>query len=141
MLAELLSLVATLAVAQLTFYMTQSQITTALMATLWGNVVYFGCILVSDVIATKKECATSNQVYNTKTLLKNIRAMFVEFGVAEVIDSLLVRPALMYYLPILVGDLSLGTFLAKIAADLSFYVPTIIFYEISKKGLRNFTSH
>jgi hypothetical protein len=45
----------------------------------------------------------------------------------------------MYYLPILLNSLTWGTFLAKITADVTFYLPTIFLYEVSKKiRLRDF---
>ena len=65
-------------------------------------------------------------------------ALLLEFGVAEALDSLLVRPCLMYYLPRLLGHFSWGIITAKFVADLTFYIPAIIFYEWSKKRFRKF---
>jgi len=70
--------------------------------------------------------------------LKNIRALLAEFGLAELVDSLLIRPALMYYLPILTGSMMGGSMLAKFAADITFYIPAIISYELSKSRFRKF---
>ena len=44
----------------------------------------------------------------------------------------------MYYIPIWVGDLSWGVIIAKFAADITFYIPAIVSYELSKKKLRDF---
>jgi hypothetical protein len=135
--AELFSLALTLLSAELTFFYTQSQIVTALTATFVGNIAYFGCILLNDIRLTRKQCLSRKQPYTFLILLKNIRALLIEFGFAEAIDSLLVRPTLMYYLPIAVNNLTWGTVLAKISADITFYIPAIISYELSKKRFRN----
>ena len=67
-----------------------------------------------------------------------LRALFVEFGVVELFDTLFIRPMLIYYIPIWVGDLSWGVIIAKFAADITFYIPAILSYELSKKKLRDF---
>ena len=67
-----------------------------------------------------------------------MRALAVEFGFSQVFDSLLIRPTLMYYFPIWVNEIWLGIILAKIVADITFYVPAIIAYEYSKKKFRVF---
>jgi hypothetical protein len=135
--AELFSLALTLLSSELTFFYTQNQIATALTATFIGNIAYFGCILLNDVRLFQKQCLSQKQPYTYLCLLKNIRALLIEFGFAEVIDSFLIRPALMYYLPIAVNNLTWGTVLAKISADITFYIPAIIFYELSKKRYRS----
>ncbi|MBK0402484.1 hypothetical protein I5M27_05770 [Adhaeribacter sp. BT258] len=137
--AEILSIAATLLAASLTFKYTESGVKTALAATWAGNIFYFGYILVLDVWHTRKAARQNGMVYSSKTFIRNLRALFIEFGIAEVFDSFLIRPALMYYLPLLLGNLSWGILLAKLLADVSFYVPAIISYEFSKKkNLRNF---
>jgi hypothetical protein len=44
----------------------------------------------------------------------------------------------MYYIPIWLNDIFLGVILAKFAADITFYVPAIIAFELTKKKLRSF---
>jgi hypothetical protein len=134
--AEILSIITTLISAALAYKLTGNQITTALAGTWGGNISYFGYILLSDVIQTVKTCRVVEAPYTGKTFLKNLRALALEFGVAEVTDSFFIRPMLMYYLPILVDNLSLGILLAKFAADVTFYVPAIVSYELSKKYLK-----
>lgn len=136
--AEMISIVVTLISSVLTFKITQNNLTTALVGTWIGNIGYFGTILLTDVFKTNRALALRNKPYTLKTFGLNMRALFVEFGIAEVIDSIFVRPTLMYYLPIWVNNISLGVIIAKFAADISFYVPAIIAYELSKKKLRSF---
>jgi hypothetical protein len=136
--AEILSIVATLISSVLTFKSTQSHLTTALVGTWVGNIAYFGYILLADVIGTNQNLRSQGKSYTFKTFALNARALFVEFGIAELFDSLFIRPALMYYLPIWVNDISLGVIIAKFAADITFYVPAIIGYEFTKRKLRSF---
>jgi len=131
--AEILSILVTLASSWLVFELTQNAITTALAGTWGGNIAYFGYILVNDILISLKNCKRNNLNYKWKNFLQNIRALAVEFGIAELIDSLFIRPTLMYYFPIWLDNLTLGVLVAKIAADVTFYIPAIISYEFGKK--------
>lgn len=131
--AEILSILVTLASSWLVFELTQNAITTALAGTWGGNIAYFGYILISDILISLKKCKRNNLNYKWKNFLQNIRALAVEFGIAELIDSLFIRPTLMYYFPIWLDNLTLGVLVAKIAADVTFYIPAIISYEFGKK--------
>jgi hypothetical protein len=136
--AEVISLTLTILSSWLTYEFTKNDITTALVATWVGNVGYFGTILFQDILLAIKQLHIVKKRYSLQTFYKNIRALFVEFGIAEVFDSLFIRPALLYYFPILLGNRTLGVIIAKFLADITFYIPAIISYELSKKKLRNF---
>jgi hypothetical protein len=62
----------------------------------------------------------------------SVRALVVEFGPAEVLDSALVRPACMALATAALGPL--GVLAGKLAADLVFYAPVIATYEFLKRG-------
>src|SRR5687767_11080577 len=97
--AELLSAVATLVAASLVLQATHSGLRAALAATWAGNVAYFGYLLAQDVLLARRARHRRGQPYTWRTLGRNLRALAVEFGPAELLDSFLIRPALMYYLP------------------------------------------
>jgi hypothetical protein len=137
-LAEVVSLSLTVVSSWLTFHWTNSKITTALVGTWVGNIGYFGTILIEDILLAIRQLEVIGKKYSLETFYKNVRALFVEFGIAELIDSFFIRPTLMYYIPVWIGDLSWGVVIAKFAADITFYVPAIVSYELSKKRLRNF---
>lgn len=136
--AEIISIIVTLISSVLTYKLTKNNLTTALVGTWVGNIGYFGTILLNDIFQTNRDLALKNKPYTFKTFGLNVRALFVEFGIAEFFDSLFVRPTLMYYFPIWIKDISIGIIIAKFAADITFYVPAIIAYELSKKKLRSF---
>lgn len=137
-LAEIISLTMTFVASWMTFEYTKNQIKMALVATWAGNIGYFGTILIQDIIIAKKQIRSVGKHYSFDTFLKNARALIVEFGIAEVFDTVLIRPTLLYYFPIWLGSLLLGVVVAKFIADVTFYVPVIISYELSKKKSRNF---
>ena len=64
-----------------------------------------------------------------------MRDLALEFGGAEFLDSLVVRPGAMLVLIALTGNLPLGLVLGKLAADLTFYGAAIGAYELRKRYL------
>lgn len=76
--------------------------------------------------------ATAGRHPAVRVLVANglaVRSIAVEFGPAEAIDSLVVRPAALYAGPFLVGSTALGWVLGSVAADLAFYAMAIVSYE------------
>jgi hypothetical protein len=59
-------------------------------------------------------------------------ALAVEFGPAEALDSLVVRPACVAVGVAALGPVA-GVLVAKLVADLAFYVPVIATYELRKR--------
>jgi hypothetical protein len=136
--AEVLSLLATVGAATVTAQSGGSGLAVALAATWAGNVAYFGLILGQDIWRTRRQLQQEGREYTWGTLGRNVRALVVEFGAAEALDSLLIRPALMYWLPRWLQSIPQGVLVAKFAADVTFYIPAIISYELSKQKLRKF---
>jgi hypothetical protein len=62
-----------------------------------------------------------------------VRDMVVEFGPAEVLDTLLVRPAAMYLATRALGTATAGIVTGKLAADAVFYTVAIIGYELRRQ--------
>lgn len=131
--AEMVSIVATLLPAWLLAEQDASRLSIALVATWGGNVGYFGTILLRDIRKTRRGLRILGRRYGAHSLLHNLRNLVIEFGVAELLDSFLIRPALMYWLPLWTGSLTWGLIAAKLLADLTFYVPAIFFYEWNKR--------
>jgi ornithine decarboxylase len=61
-----------------------------------------------------------------------LRGLLIEFGVAESVDTFLVRPLAMYVASALIGQTLLGVVLGKLAADVVFYGLAITGYEINR---------
>jgi hypothetical protein len=131
--AEAVSFLFTLLAAGITFNFSKNHVASALAGTWGGNAGFFGYILASDIIQSRKECRKKGMPFQLKEVGLIIRGLILEFGFAEIADSFFVRPFLMYYLPLVFSNFSLGIILAKFAADITFYIPAIFFYESNKR--------
>lgn len=59
--------------------------------------------------------------------------LIVEFLPAGIVNTSVVRPYLLYAVPLYVGNFGLGILLGKILADISFYFMAIPMYELTKR--------
>jgi hypothetical protein len=118
--AECASLVGAVLVARLALFFTDN-FAIAAVAAAWGEtIVYYTVMSAREVLAVRSVArAVGNLVF--------------EFGIAEALDSLLLRPLCMYLATQFLGDLTLGTIVGKFAADLAFYVPAISAYELRRR--------
>ena len=93
----------------------------------WGeNLGYYGTMLVQE---WRLE-ATRTNGKGLGSIARRIPGLTLEFGPAELIDSLLARPFLMYMGQQLTGSTGWGIVLGKVAADIVFYVPVILSLEV-----------
>lgn len=131
--AEICALVGALTGGMITHFLFAKPVVTALGGT-WGeNIGYYGQILYVDIRKRKQKDERMTFI----GLLKVLRDMIVEFSAGEYFDSFLIRPAAMYFFPRLVGSVPLGLLLGKISADVTFYLPTIVSYELRKKYIKD----
>ncbi len=134
-LAEIISTGLSLFVAWLVMEITTDRILAAFSGSLAASVLFYGVVAISDVRKSIKRQNSTNEKYKLKALLKDLRNLIIEFGPAEIIDVIAVRPFFMYLIPKLMGDFILGTLVGKIIADLFFFVLAIVMYELRKKHL------
>jgi len=95
----------------------------AVIAAWAETLAYYSVVLLRDLHA------------NRGKLHRTLRNLVLEFGLAEALDSLLIRPAAIYLATQLVADLTLAVILGKLAADVVFYVPTIAAFELRRRYL------
>ena len=136
--AEIFSILGTLLASWLSLTLSDSKITMALAGTWGGNIGYYGAIITADCIAASRKLKQEHRTVTKTPVLQVVRALLVEFGIAEAVDSFIARPLLLYYVPLWMDDLALGLVAGVVIADVIFYVFAIIFYELSKKKLRKF---
>ena len=101
----------------------------------WGETVaYYATMLVRDFRHARADIRrASGNPSRWSVLGTTLRGLVLEFGVAEALDSLVVRPAMMYAAGQFLGDPQAGVVVGKFAADVVFYVPTIVAYELRRK--------
>ncbi|HEV7707624.1 MAG TPA: hypothetical protein VGP16_05475 [Asanoa sp.] len=91
----------------------------AIAGTVGENVGFYAMIFVRDLRAGGRPAQV-------------VRDMVVEFGPAEVLDTLLVRPAAIYLATRALGTTTAGVVAGKVAADAVFYTIAIIGYELRR---------
>lgn len=103
----------------------------AYVATAMENVGFYGYALSREVRLRLGASPISPATVGP-LLLPASRNLLGEFGPAELIDSFVLRPACLYALPKLTGNLAIGLLLGKLAADAAFYGLAVIAYERRK---------
>jgi ornithine decarboxylase len=124
--AEIVGLISAVAGALVAFRLTGSGSTAAFAGTAGEAVGYYATIAVSDLRRHRRAAGASRW----QAVVRTSRDVAIEFGPAEIVDSLVVRPGLMFAGPIVTGSLVAGTLLGKVAADIVFYAFAISGYEV-----------
>jgi hypothetical protein len=125
--AEAAGLLTALTGALVTQRLTGSPVAAAFAGSICETAGYYATIATRDVARHRRHMSTLRAVARTG------RDLTVEFGAAEAVDSLFVRPALMYTGPLLTGGFVSGTVIGKLAADVVFYALAICGYELRKR--------
>lgn len=127
--AEAFAIIGTLIGGSVVSIIFRNSILTALGGT-WGeNIGYYGFIILRDLKRLKEK----HKKITVLIFVKLIRNLFIEFGPSEYLDSFIIRPFAMYIFPLTLHNLYLGLIVGKFAADITFYIPTIISYELKNK--------
>lgn len=131
--AEIFAIIGAIIGGVLAHILSENLFVTAISATAAENIGFYGQILYVDL----RERKIKDEKITFLGSLKVLRNIILEFGVAEYIDSLLIRPAAMYYFPQLIDNIPVGILIGKLVADVTFYIPTVIAYELRKRYVRD----
>ena len=132
---ELAGAICAVGVALLVNHWTGSLATSA-VAGAWAECLgYYGAAGWLEMRRSTHEAAALGPASRASRLLTTVRTLVIEFGPAEVIDTALVRPALMFAAPLLLGSVGVGLLVGKIAADAVFYAIVIRVYEARKRAV------
>jgi hypothetical protein len=110
-----------------------SGLTTAYLITFAEYLAFYGIIILQSYKKLAKKKQELGQKTTLKEMLLLVQNLVLEFGYPAILDFFFIRPFCMYWMPILTGNYLLGIILGKMTADLCFYLPTIINYELIKK--------
>jgi len=133
--AEIMASLFSISFAYISYFFTGNLIVSAFAATWGDNTGYYGKIIYSDMKKSLKRHKDHKLKYGWKSFFKTGRNLVVEFGPGEFLDSFIIRPFTMWFFPYILGNLALGIVIGKITADITFYLPTVIMYELRKKHL------
>lgn len=116
--------------AAIAYLITGSFAVAAIVATVGASVGYYGAAYGTAVRTTYRahlHLPRARRAVTANGLAA--RSIAIEFGAAEAIDSLLIRPLAFYLGPVLFGGMAAGWIFAKVVADVGFYVLAIVSYE------------
>jgi len=127
------SIISSISLAMILQAIFNNRIVTALGGTWGDNLGFYGLILFKDI----KERRAKDEKVTIIGLLKVIRNAIAEFGVGEYLDSFVIRPFLMYMAPQYLNNKAIAITIAKLLTDVTFFLPTIIMYEVRKRVFRD----
>lgn len=128
-----LAIITAVLFANLSLALFGNVILSAIIATWADNIVFYGIIAYRDIKSRKSK----DKKITLVGLFKVMRNMFIEFGPAEYFDSLFLRPFYLSVFPYFIPNYSLAILLGSITADFSYFIPTIISYELRKKVFKD----
>ena len=135
--AEILSTVLSLGTAWFIHRTTGDNVLAAFVGSAMASISFYGIIAYGDVRQSLKHHRKHDLRYGFATYFKDLRNLIIEFGPSEILDVLAVRPFFMYLMPKLMGEFLLGTFVGKMIADVVFFIPAVVMYEVRKKHLND----
>jgi hypothetical protein len=124
---EGLGTITAVAGSYLIFRLTRSDVAAAYGGALGENVGFYGLILARQILHDRRRAAR----YGHAGVAKTIARLTAEFGPAELLDSLVVRPLAMGLATRWLGRWT-GVIAGKLAADITFYLPVIASYEFQR---------
>lgn len=117
-------------------FWTESPIAIA-VAALLGEIVGFYVVLAVTIYAEQAVHTASGPHHRRRTATRTALLLVAEFGPAELLDSLLIRPALLVLGVVLLPDPVWGLLAGKIVADVVFYAIAAGAFTITDRaGLR-----
>jgi hypothetical protein len=131
---EIAGTIAELGGAAIAYQATGSLAAAAIIATIGASAGYYSAAYVT---AVRWSYRGNNRQRPARVLMSNLlalRSVVVEFGPAELIDSIAVRPVAFYVGPQIFDNTIAGWVFAKLISDLAFYLIAIVSYE-QFKGL------
>ncbi len=135
LVAEIISTTLSLATAWGIMENTSDRVMAAFVGSAVASLSFYGVIAIADVRKSLAIHRSNNERYKIKSFLIDFRNLIIEFGPAEILDVIAVRPFFMYLIPKLTGEFILSTLGGKIIADVFFFALAIIMYELRKKHL------
>lgn len=99
----------------------------------WAEAVGFYATMAARDLSRRLRGAPSGSQTRLHAAAATTTALVAEFGAAEVIDTLLVRPALIAASLQLSPTPLVGILAGKVLADLAFYIPAIASWELLRR--------
>lgn len=135
--AEIVSSVSMLIITFLIFHITQNYIIAAFIGSISEISIFYLIIISIEIKNESLKLKNKNKKYTSKHFTKTLRNLTIKFGPGELIDPLIIRPFFLWLIPSYTSNYTFGIIIGKIIADILFYIPTIIMFELRKKYFKN----
>lgn len=133
--AEIICISGGLIIGLIANHLNSSATAVAFLVSWAETILYYLSIIVRDVYKNIKKHQSQGLLYSTRTFLIDIRNVLIEFGIGELLDTMFIRPAAIFLMTRLIGNVGLGILVGVVLADIFLYLPTIIMYEVRNKYL------
>lgn len=131
--AEALGLFTAFCCATLALSLTHHPAVTATAAA-WGEAIgYYGLMFGREAAKRRRHLEEVTILALALLAIVIIRDLIMEFGISEVLDSLIVRPLAMYTSLQWISNLALALIMGKLVADIVFYVPAVLVFELRSR--------
>jgi len=128
--AEFVGTITAIAASYFAHHITNNLIVAAYTGSIAETLGFYTTIIIQDVRIEQRKLKFANKSFSFKTFMYILRNILFDFGFAEIIDSLFIRPFCMYIFPVWINNYPIGILAGKIASDICFYVPVILAYEL-----------
>jgi hypothetical protein len=129
LLAEIISYSFTIWSWSLVFYITNNYYLSWLVVIVWDYLWYYLTIFIKEILNTRR----ISKCYNFKLFLKDFRNLVFEFWWPQFMETFIIYPLSIFYIPQLFDNYSIWAFIAMTIVVITFYVQAIVLYEIRKK--------
>ena len=130
--AELAGILTALAAAWIADALGAPTVIVAYVATAGENAGFYAVIITRQVAADRRIAIAAGESYHTGGVGRTMRDLLLEFGPAEMLDSFLFRPLAMGLGVRFIGR-DVGVIAGKLVADVTFYLPVIVTYELRRQ--------
>jgi hypothetical protein len=131
--AEIIATITAIGAASIIHLFSNNHILIAYTGSLAEAIGFYSTIAIQNILVVVNKNKSENKRFSFSDSVKIVVDMLLEFGVAGMIDGLLLRPLFMYLFTLYLSSFTLGILLGKIAGDITFYMLVISSYEIKKR--------
>ena len=136
---EVLGTVAAVASAWLAYAVSDSLVVAAVAGTLGESAGYYALVVVRGARGHVRSARVQRMPRRTRrmwaTTWLTARAVAAEFGPAELVDTVVVRPTLLFAASAALGATPAGWLAGKLAADAVFYAVAITSFELGRRAI------
>ncbi|MCA9338376.1 hypothetical protein KC949_02360 [Candidatus Saccharibacteria bacterium] len=137
--AEIVGTTLALLFASYTFMHTGSYLLATAAGLTGEGIGFYGFVIVRELITTSRSIKKASLLQRTRRTLRTTTAnLLVEFTTAEILNTLFVRPVLLYTVPHYITPYALGFFVGKFGSDVFFYIVALGGYMLNEWRCRKF---